>query len=110
MPEQPPSTFGPNAWLVDEMYDQYRVDPSSVSESWQEFFADYKREDPAPALNNNGPAGAAAPAANGAATNGAATNGAAAAWRSTGWSRTPASWGPTPSWPCASTRRRSASP
>jgi 2-oxoglutarate dehydrogenase E1 component len=79
MPEQPPSTFGPNAWLVDEMYDQYRVDPSSVSESWQEFFADYKREDPAPALNNNGPAGAAAPAANGAATNGAATNGAAAA-------------------------------
>jgi 2-oxoglutarate dehydrogenase E1 component len=33
--------LGPNAWLVDEMYEQYRQDPSSVSESWQEFFADY---------------------------------------------------------------------
>jgi multifunctional 2-oxoglutarate metabolism enzyme len=62
MPEEQPSTFGPNAWLVDEMYDQYRADPTSVSESWQEFFADYKREDAAPALNNNG-ASAPAPAA-----------------------------------------------
>ena len=35
--------FGPNAWLVDEMYEQYREDPSSVSASWQEFFADYRR-------------------------------------------------------------------
>src|SRR5205807_841690 len=41
MPEQP-QTFGPNAWLVDEMYEQFRRDPSSVSESWREFFADYK--------------------------------------------------------------------
>jgi 2-oxoglutarate dehydrogenase E1 component len=31
---------GPNAWLVDDMYEQYRADPSSVSESWREFFAD----------------------------------------------------------------------
>ncbi|HVF31998.1 MAG TPA: multifunctional oxoglutarate decarboxylase/oxoglutarate dehydrogenase thiamine pyrophosphate-binding subunit/dihydrolipoyllysine-residue succinyltransferase subunit [Acidimicrobiales bacterium] len=53
MPEEPqPSTFGPNAWLVDEMYDQYRNDPSSVSESWREFFADYKKGDAAPALTN----------------------------------------------------------
>ena len=36
-------TFGPNDWLVDEMYEQYRADPSSVSESWQDFFADYQR-------------------------------------------------------------------
>ena len=28
-----------NVWLVDEMYEQYLADPSSVSESWQEFFA-----------------------------------------------------------------------
>jgi multifunctional 2-oxoglutarate metabolism enzyme len=33
--------FGPNAWLVDDMYEEYRSDPSSVSESWREFFADY---------------------------------------------------------------------
>ncbi len=39
----PPSggAFGPNAWLVDDMFDEYRNDPSSVSESWREFFADY---------------------------------------------------------------------
>ena len=36
-----PDEFGPNAWLVDELYEQYRTDPSSVSTSWQEFFADY---------------------------------------------------------------------
>ncbi|MGH9156406.1 MAG: multifunctional oxoglutarate decarboxylase/oxoglutarate dehydrogenase thiamine pyrophosphate-binding subunit/dihydrolipoyllysine-residue succinyltransferase subunit [Acidimicrobiales bacterium] len=35
------STFGPNDWLVDEMYQSYRLDPSSVSESWQDFFHDY---------------------------------------------------------------------
>ncbi len=34
--------FGPNAWLVDEMYEQYKNDPASVSPSWREFFADYK--------------------------------------------------------------------
>lgn len=34
--------FGPNAWLVDDMYEQFKNDPSSVSPSWQEFFADYK--------------------------------------------------------------------
>jgi 2-oxoglutarate dehydrogenase E1 component len=39
------TTFGPNAWLVDEMYDQYRADPSSVSESWRDFFADERGGD-----------------------------------------------------------------
>ena len=34
--------FGPNDWLVDEMYERYRENPSSVSESWQEFFEDYR--------------------------------------------------------------------
>ncbi len=34
--------FGPNAWLVEDMYDRYRADPTSVSESWREFFADYR--------------------------------------------------------------------
>jgi 2-oxoglutarate dehydrogenase E1 component len=33
--------LGPNAWLVDDMYEQYRADPGSVSDSWREFFADY---------------------------------------------------------------------
>ncbi len=36
-------SFGPNAWLVDDMYDRFLADPSSVAPSWQEFFADYQR-------------------------------------------------------------------
>ena len=39
-----PELVGPNAWMVDEMYEQYRQDPSSVSEAWQDFFADYTRD------------------------------------------------------------------
>ena len=37
--------FGPNVGLVEEIYRQWLEDPSSVSESWQDFFDDYK---PAP--------------------------------------------------------------
>lgn len=36
-------SFGPNAWLVDDMYDRFLANPESVSESWKEFFADYQR-------------------------------------------------------------------
>src|SRR6476469_3402064 len=55
-------SHGPNEWLVDEMYEQYRADPSSVSKSWQEFFADYRRDDQ-PAAQPEAPAAAAAAAA-----------------------------------------------
>src|SRR5579871_4159480 len=34
--------YGANAWLVEEMYEAYLADPTSVSESWREFFADYR--------------------------------------------------------------------
>ena len=40
--------FGANSWLVEEMYEQFRSDPDSVSETWQEFFEDYKTIAPAP--------------------------------------------------------------
>lgn len=33
-------TFGPNDWLVEEMYERFRSDPNSVSKNWQDFFAD----------------------------------------------------------------------
>jgi 2-oxoglutarate decarboxylase len=36
------SEFGPNAWLVDELYRQYVEDPESVSEAWREYFEDYQ--------------------------------------------------------------------
>ncbi|SEO59079.1 multifunctional oxoglutarate decarboxylase/oxoglutarate dehydrogenase thiamine pyrophosphate-binding subunit/dihydrolipoyllysine-residue succinyltransferase subunit [Amycolatopsis saalfeldensis] len=38
----PASQFGPNEWLVEEMYDQFLADPSSVDAAWHDFFADFK--------------------------------------------------------------------
>ncbi|MFZ0323902.1 MAG: multifunctional oxoglutarate decarboxylase/oxoglutarate dehydrogenase thiamine pyrophosphate-binding subunit/dihydrolipoyllysine-residue succinyltransferase subunit [Actinomycetes bacterium] len=41
----PPSRsaeFGPNQWLVDELYQQYLADPSSVDPAWHGFFDDYR--------------------------------------------------------------------
>ena len=38
----PASQFGPNEWLIEEMYEQYLQDPASVDAAWHEFFADYK--------------------------------------------------------------------
>ncbi|MGI8702755.1 MAG: multifunctional oxoglutarate decarboxylase/oxoglutarate dehydrogenase thiamine pyrophosphate-binding subunit/dihydrolipoyllysine-residue succinyltransferase subunit [Nocardioidaceae bacterium] len=32
--------FGPNEWLVDEMFDKYKEDPGSVSDEWQQLFAE----------------------------------------------------------------------
>ena len=34
-------SFGPNEWLVDEMYEKFQADPSSVDKAWWDFFADY---------------------------------------------------------------------
>ncbi len=34
--------LGANAWIVDEMYREYLENPSQVSESWREFFVDYR--------------------------------------------------------------------
>jgi 2-oxoglutarate dehydrogenase E1 component len=51
--------FGANSWLVEEMYEQFRTDPTSVSEAWREFFSDYRS-----ASNGaSAPAPTAAPAA-----------------------------------------------
>jgi multifunctional 2-oxoglutarate metabolism enzyme len=34
--------FGPNEWLVDELYQQYLADRDSVDPAWWDFFADYR--------------------------------------------------------------------
>jgi multifunctional 2-oxoglutarate metabolism enzyme len=34
--------FGPNQWLVDELYQRYQADPSSVDRAWWNFFTDYQ--------------------------------------------------------------------
>jgi 2-oxoglutarate decarboxylase len=50
--------FGPNEWLVFEMYQSYLKDPESVDKAWWDFFADYAPTE-AP---KNGSAAATAPA------------------------------------------------
>lgn len=37
--------FGPNEWLVDELFEQYQRDKSSVDPAWWDFFADYAPTD-----------------------------------------------------------------
>ena len=40
--ENPLADFGPNEWIVDEMYQRYLADPTSVDPAWHDFIADYK--------------------------------------------------------------------
>jgi 2-oxoglutarate dehydrogenase E1 component len=55
--------FGPNEWLVDELYDQWLKDKDSVDRAWWEFFEDYRPGHPAgPAGNGHGATSAPAPA------------------------------------------------
>ncbi|MBO8194864.1 multifunctional oxoglutarate decarboxylase/oxoglutarate dehydrogenase thiamine pyrophosphate-binding subunit/dihydrolipoyllysine-residue succinyltransferase subunit [Streptomyces oryzae] len=42
--KDPGPSFGPNEWLVDEIYQQYLQDPNSVDRAWWDFFADYQPE------------------------------------------------------------------
>lgn len=65
--QQIPDLTGPNSWMVDEMYESYLDDPTSVSEAWRDFFADYKRDidsEPAEPVTSvaDSPATAPAPA------------------------------------------------
>ncbi|WP_306340953.1 hypothetical protein, partial [Streptomyces sp. AS13] len=64
----PAAAFGANEWLVDEIYQQYLQDPSSVDRAWWDFFADYKpggsgtADKPAPGAGASGvPVTAACP-------------------------------------------------
>src|SRR6266568_4097661 len=75
----PNTDFGPNEWLVDELYQRYQADPGSVDRAWWNFFADYRPE-PVSASRSAGqgagPAAAPAPAGAPAPTS---ASGAAAA-------------------------------
>ena len=44
--DNPLADFGPNEWIVDEMYQRYLADPTSVDPAWHDFFADYRRRWP----------------------------------------------------------------
>ncbi|SDF39720.1 2-oxoglutarate dehydrogenase E1 component [Blastococcus aurantiacus] len=57
----PVTGFGTNEWLVEEMYQQYQSDPSTVDQAWHEFFADYRPGSPVDGgVRENAPAPAAA--------------------------------------------------
>ncbi|WP_422736724.1 multifunctional oxoglutarate decarboxylase/oxoglutarate dehydrogenase thiamine pyrophosphate-binding subunit/dihydrolipoyllysine-residue succinyltransferase subunit [Micromonospora sp. WMMD729] len=51
--ENPLAGFGPNEWIVEEMYQRYLADPTSVDSAWHDFFADYR---PAPGAATPRPA------------------------------------------------------
>ncbi|MGW3627370.1 multifunctional oxoglutarate decarboxylase/oxoglutarate dehydrogenase thiamine pyrophosphate-binding subunit/dihydrolipoyllysine-residue succinyltransferase subunit [Streptomyces sp. NPDC000880] len=72
--KNPAAAFGANEWLVDEIYQQYLQDPSSVDRAWWDFFADYK-----PGGANANAAGAKPVSEAPAAQSGAAAAGAAGA-------------------------------
>jgi 2-oxoglutarate dehydrogenase E1 component len=60
------AAFGPNEWLVDELYEQYLKDKNSVDKAWWEFFEDYRPGDSTgngSEANGTGVATAPAPAA-----------------------------------------------
>lgn len=62
----PLSDFGANEWLVDEMFEQYKKDPSSVGPEWTSYFAARNGSGtpaPAAAAPAAAPAATAAPAA-----------------------------------------------
>ncbi|MCJ0904715.1 multifunctional oxoglutarate decarboxylase/oxoglutarate dehydrogenase thiamine pyrophosphate-binding subunit/dihydrolipoyllysine-residue succinyltransferase subunit [Rhodococcus sp. ARC_M6] len=65
------SQFGQNQWLVDEMYQRFQDDPSSVDPSWHEFLTDYSPESANPGSGTAG--GGNGTAANGNAAAPAAT-------------------------------------
>ena len=58
-PEQSVAEFGPNEWLVDELYQQYLADKSSVDPAWWEFFADYQPPDSPVGMSSARPSGSA---------------------------------------------------
>ncbi|MEA5118740.1 MAG: multifunctional oxoglutarate decarboxylase/oxoglutarate dehydrogenase thiamine pyrophosphate-binding subunit/dihydrolipoyllysine-residue succinyltransferase subunit [Propionicimonas sp.] len=60
-PADPASEFGANDWLIEELHEQYRNDPSSVDKAWATYFATMDGK-PAPA-----PVAAPAPASTPAA-------------------------------------------
>ncbi len=90
-PDAAKAAFGANQWLVDELYEKYVADPSSVDPAWWDFFADYRPRNEA----------AGAPA-----TPATSSNGAALATRQSA----PAPEAPTAAEPPAAGERRTSAP
>ena len=61
--DDPLAAFGPNEWLVDELYAQYQQDKNLVDKAWWSFFEDYTPEGGGASETNGAPDPGAAPAA-----------------------------------------------
>ena len=55
-PESRVASFGPNEWLVDEIYEQFLADRNSVDPAWWEFFEGYTPPDYSPHAATPAPA------------------------------------------------------
>ncbi|MBN9737684.1 2-oxoglutarate decarboxylase [Pseudonocardia sp. Ae168_Ps1] len=79
----PAGDFGPNEWLVEEMYQRFQEDPSAVDPAWHEFFADYgggdgeKRPASGETADTGGATGSAANGSAPSASSGGVTRGSA---------------------------------
>jgi 2-oxoglutarate dehydrogenase E1 component len=97
--------FGPNEWIVEDMYQRYLADPSSVDPAWHDFFADYRPDGagiaPSPAAQK--PTTPAAPAATTTTAAPAATPSAPAA-------PAPAATAPAPAAPSPTRAPETAAP
>ena len=60
--ENPLAGFGPNEWIVEDMYQRYLADPASVDPAWHDFFADYKPSGDGAEASSAAPAETAEPA------------------------------------------------
>ena len=65
--DNPMGAFGPNEWLVDELYEQFLNDRNSVDRAWWDFFADYRPLDATGAPTGDGGNGTATATAAGPA-------------------------------------------
>src|SRR6516225_4573885 len=100
--------FGANEWLVDELYQRYLADPSSVAKEWWNFFADYQ-----PPAGSSAQTAAAAPQqagpAPGAPAPGAPAPGGSAPAAAAAQPSTPAAGAAQPSTPAAGSAQPSTS-
>ena len=61
MAAEPPDQFGPNDWLVDELYQQFLQDRNSVDPAWWDFFAGFTPQDAQAVITPSTPLPAATP-------------------------------------------------
>ncbi len=61
MAAEPPDQFGPNDWLVDELYQQFLQDRNAVDPAWWDFFAGFTPQDAQAVITPSTPLLAATP-------------------------------------------------